>query len=67
MDIEYANINELLEGDEIAVEYFNTLPDKIQKALLERGDGINNYDELVHFSEIIKKRGYKDTTGGCCH
>lgn len=62
MDIQYANINELLQGDDGATEFFHSLPENIQRALLERGDGINNLDELTHFADIVMKRGYRDTT-----
>ena len=62
MDIRYSNLNELLESDENAAEYFTSLPESMQNALHERGGGINNFDELMHFSDIISERGYKDTT-----
>ena len=61
MDIQYANINELLQSDSGAVEFFNSLPKGTQKALLERGNGINNLDELTHFADIVNRRGFKDT------
>ena len=66
MDIRYANINELLEGDDEAVEFYNTLPEKVQKSVLENGNGINNYEELVHFVSIIEKRGCSSDGKGCC-
>ena len=56
MDIRYANINELLQSDEGAIEFFNSLPKDTQKALLAHGEGINNFDELTHFTDILQKR-----------
>lgn len=62
MDIQYADINELLQSDDGALEFFDSLPKDVQKALLARGGGINNYDELAHFADIVMRRGYRDTT-----
>ena len=56
MDIRYANINELLQSDDSAMEFFNSLPKDTRKALLAHGGGINNLDELTHFTDIIQKR-----------
>jgi len=62
MDIHYADINELLQSDEGAKDFFNSLPKSTQEALLQRGNGINNYNELAHFADIVSKRGFKDTS-----
>ena len=56
MDIKYSNLNELLESDENAAEYFSSLPGSTQKALHENSGGINNFDELIHFSDIVTER-----------
>ena len=57
MDIKYSNLNELLQSDENAAEYFSSLPGTTQKTLLENSGGINNFDELIHFSDIVSERG----------
>lgn len=59
MDIRYANLNELLQNDDGAVEFFHSLPKSTQDALLSHGGGINNLDELTHFTQIIERQGGK--------
>ena len=50
-------LDHLIESDEIAKDYFYSLPEETQIALLEYGDGVNTVEELKHFSEIIEERG----------
>jgi len=51
------NIEQLLKDDRKSREYFNSLSEKLRAGLMAHGDGINNFSELKHFAEILKKEG----------
>lgn len=53
----YGNLNELLQSDRRANEYFNSLPAGVREGLLAHGEGINNLEELKHFAGIVGEAG----------
>ncbi len=53
----YESVVSLIEQNQAAKDYFNTLSDKARAAVLSHGAGINTLEELKHFSNILKDQG----------
>jgi hypothetical protein len=51
----YESVVSLLENDETAKCFFNSLSDETRAAVLAHGAGINTLDELRHFAGILDK------------
>lgn len=53
----YESVVSLIESDQNAKSYFNSLPDGCRAAVLAHGAGINTLEELKHFASILEKQG----------
>lgn len=53
-NIRYDGVCDLIESDENACSYFNSLDSEVQKSLMARGAGVNTLEEMKHFAEIIR-------------
>lgn len=52
--MEYNSTSELISSDPKSKEYFNSLPQNVQKELLDRYTGAKNLDELRSFADDIR-------------
>ncbi len=55
----YESVVSLIEKDETAKTFFNTLSDETRAAVLAHGAGINTLEELKHFTGILRAQGCK--------
>lgn len=53
----YEDIHDLLENDQQAQAYFDTLSGQTQAALLAHGNGVNTLEELKRFSQVVRDQG----------
>ena len=53
----HESVVSLIEWDQTAKDYFNTLSDHTRAAVLAHGAGINTLEELKHFANILKEQG----------
>lgn len=52
----YEGICDLVESDENAKNYFNSLDGDVQKSLMANGAGVNTLEELKNFAEVIREQ-----------
>ena len=57
MFMRHESVVSLIERDQTAKDYFNTLSDHTRAAVLAHGAGINTLEELKHFANILKEQG----------
>ena len=55
--MDFDNFKQLIAQDKNARNFYDSLDEKIKSALRTHGDGINSFEELKHFTDILKKRG----------
>lgn len=55
-EIRYDGVCDLIECDENALNYFNSLDSDVQKKLMERGAGVNTLEEMKRFARVIRTR-----------
>lgn len=53
----YESVVSLIEKDQNAKTYFNSLSDNSRAAVLAHGAGINTFEELKHFASILEEQG----------
>lgn len=53
-DMRYDGVCDLIECDENAYNYFNSLDKNIQESLMAKGAGVNTLEEMKHFADVIK-------------
>lgn len=53
-EMRYDGICDLIECDENASNYFQSLDSDVQKTLMARGAGVNTLDELKNFADVVK-------------
>lgn len=55
MEQKYDNLFSLLNSNNEAQQYFDTLPDYVKEAISERANGINSYESLRHCADNFTK------------
>ncbi len=51
----YSGLQKLLEQEEKARQYFDSLPDYVQEQISERPQGVNSYESLRHYGENLTR------------
>lgn len=49
----YPNLNEVLENETSAREYFDSLPDYVREHIQSRADGVNSFESLKDYAENL--------------
>ena len=49
----YPGLNEVLENESEAREYYNTLPDYVREQIQSRAGGVNSFESLKDYAENL--------------
>jgi len=49
----YPGLNEVLENESEARQYFNTLPDYVREQIQSRSGGVNSFESLKDYAENL--------------
>lgn len=53
MDKKYLNLYELMKDNSQAKEYFESLPEYVRSAILQRPGGVNSFDSLCSYADNL--------------
>jgi hypothetical protein len=53
MDKKYSGLDSLVQGDDQANRFYNTLPDYVQDQISQRKQNVNSYESLVDYAENL--------------
>lgn len=53
MQEKYPNLIELINSDNAAKKYFNSLPDYVRQQIFSRSSGVNSFESLKDYAENL--------------
>lgn len=58
MEKKFNNLHALLETDDEACRYFDSLPKYVQEAINSRPEGVNSFESLCHYADNLTRGDY---------
>ena len=52
---QYSDLFELIQQDQKAEQFYNSLPGYVKEQMATRAQGVNSYESLFHYAENLTK------------
>ncbi len=52
---QYSDLFELIQQDQKAEQFYNSLPGYVKEQMATRAQGVNSYESLCHYAENLTK------------